>query len=423
MFKKINLKSEILKYILVLVSGTAIAQIISLSFTPLITSIYTPTQGGELGLFLRIVSVLAAFATLRYEIALPIVKNDSHSFRLYRLAFKTTLIVFVIALVVVIVPVGLSIQVNTAIFYLLIPIAILFLAIDNLGTHWAIRNKDYKRISYARITNSLAGSLSKVGLGWLGLGSAGLIIGMFVGGVLASCWFVIDFFKAKKVHNVKSNSPRNYLLAKEYKEFPLVSFPHVLMDLGRDLLIAVLILKLFSTEDYGLYDLSYRMLKVPMIFIGVAIGQVFFQRCSEKVMNKQDVLPIMFKSVKTLALLSIVPFSIIFLFGEEIFAYVFSEKWRNAGTYAEIMTPWLMVSFINSPISALPVILRKQKEFFILSFGSVILLIATLILPPIFFEMDIIKTLWIVSYTQTVYLLFLIYKIFGFAKEFKQKMD
>lgn len=421
MLKIFNLKSDFIKHIAVLMSGTVMAQMVGYFFSPIVTRLYTPEEASELGLFMRIVAIVAAFATLRYELALPITKNDSHSFRLYRIALKSAIIVSLISVILLVIPIGFSLEINSSIFYLLMPIAILFIAINNLGTNWAIRNKFFKSISYARISNSLGANITKVGLGWLNFGSIGLIIGMVVGAVIATFWFIYDFFRAKKKYNITSKSPRNYLLAKEYSEFPRVSLPHILMDLGRDLLIAVLLLKLFSKEDFGLYDLSFRMLKMPLIFVGVALGQVFFQRCAEKVNADEDIVPLITKAVKTLALLSIVPFSILFIYGEEIFAFVFGEEWRESGRFSEILVPWFMLNFISSPITTLPVILRRQVSFFKLAlFGSVLMILAIFI-PAWVFKTDIHITLWTLSLTMTVYLVFLIFKIFSYAKDANQK--
>jgi len=422
MFKKINLKSEFVKNIAVLMSGTVMAQFLGYIFSPIITRIYSPEEGAELGLFIRIVAIIAAFATMRYELALPIIKNDSHSFRLYRLALRMALIVVGIAALAVLIPFGMSIKIDAKIFYLLIPIGVLFTAINNLGTYWAIKNKIFETISYTRVTNSLVASLSKIGLGWLGFGSAGLIIGMVAGAVVSTFWFVRNFFRAKKEHNVSSNSPRNYLLAKEYKEFPKVNLPHVLMDLSRDLLVAILLLQIFSKEDFGLYDLSFRMLRMPLILVGVALGQVFFQKCAEKINNNEDVLPIMKQAVKTLVLLSIVPFTILFFFAEDIFAFVFGESWRGAGVYAEIMTPWFMLNFISSPITSLPVILRRQASFFKLAIFGSSLMILSIVIPYYFFKSNVQTTLWVLSLTMSVYLVFLIFKVFSYAKSANNKL-
>lgn len=416
MIKGLNLKSEIVKYILVLMSGTVIAQLISYLLAPVITRLYTPAEAAEMGLYVRIISVGAAIATARYELALPIIKNHTHAFRLYRFTLRVLVNVILACLIVVSIPAFLSNNASDAFFYLSIPVALGFLALMNLGTNWSIRQKKFKVITYSKITNSLSGNLAKVGLGFLGVGYVGLIIGTVVGLVLGGFFFLYDFFKSKNEHQVSTRSSRNFLIAKEYSEFPRINLPHTLMDLGRDLLVALIIWQLYEKEDYGLYNHSYQMLRIPLVLVGSAIGQVFFQKCAQMVNEGKDIYPLALKSVRTLTLLSIVPFSVIFFYGEEMFAFVFGEDWRGAGTYSEIMAPWFLVNFIASPISSLPLILRKQKAFFKIAVVGSVLMLAALALPKLIYDVSIETNLWILSLTQMVYLVFVIFKIFGFIR-------
>jgi O-antigen/teichoic acid export membrane protein len=419
MLSRLNLKSEFLKYIFVLMSGTAMAQVLGYVFAPIITRLYTPEEGAELGLYIRFIGVGAAMATLRYELAIPIPKNDVHSFRLYRVALATTLIVTVICFAILLIPSIISGKGESVLFYLMLPLGLLLTAIHNIGTNWSIRQKFFKSISLSKMTNSLFGNGMKVVFGFLHIGYMGLILGTIIGLVVSAFWFVRDFVRARKKYQISARSPRNRVLAKEYSEFPKINLPHVLMDLGRDLLVAVILLEIFSKEDFGLYDHSYRMLRLPLILMGTAIGQVFFQRCAEKINKGEDVVPLMKRSVGTLALLSIVPFAVIFFFGEELFAFVFGEDWKGSGTYSEIMAPWFLVNFIISPISSLPLILRRQRSFFLLAAGGSVLIILSLLLPYLMFDADIVTTLWIHSLLQAVFLMFVIYKVFGYAKEMR----
>ena len=163
------------------------------------------------------------------------------------------------------------------------------------------------------------------------------------------------------------------------------------------------------------------MLRLPLVLIGTSIGQVFFQKAAEMINRGENVFATAVKSVRTLTLLSIIPFAIVMLFGEFLFAFVFGENWREAGIYAEIMAPWLMINFIASPISPLPMVLNKQRQFFLMALFGTLLMLATLFLPKWIFDSSIYTTLYITSYSQTVYLIFVIFIIFGFAKGWKKK--
>lgn len=418
MIKKINLKSEFLKYVIVLMSGTFVAQLINLGLSvPLFRYFYTPEEAAEWGLFLRIIGVGGAIATARYEFAIPVAKINVHAFRLYRFALSTAIKVTLISAAAAIIPIALSDNSPDMLFYAVIPVGLFLTAYYSIGTNWAIRTKTFRSISLSKIANSSVGGGFKLLFGWMGTGYIGLIIGTIIGLIAANLWFFLDFFKSKKNYNVTAKSSRNKVLAKEYIEFPKVNLPHTLMDLGRDLLVAILFLALYEQADFGYYDQSYRILRLPLMLAGLAISQVFFQRCAEMHSKGQDIYPLILKSVKLLLLISIVPFTLIFFYGDEMFAYVFGERWRQAGEFSEIMAPWFMLNFIASPISFLPLVLRKQRQFFLMAAVGAILMILSINIPYYFYGTDVTVTLWVMSLSQVAYFVFVIFKIFQYVKQ------
>ena len=104
---------------------------------------------------------------------------------------------------------------------------------------------------------------------------------------------------------------------------------------------------LFDKEILGLYDFSYRMLRLPIILLGVSISQVLFKKSVDLINDKKSIYPIVRKTILMLFLLSIVPFGILFLYGSDIFGFIFGENWREAGRFSEIMSPWLMMNFMS----------------------------------------------------------------------------
>lgn len=414
--------SNFVKYIVVLMSGTMIAQVINLLLNVVLYKyFYNEIDNAEFGLFSRVIGVVAAVATARYEFAIPIAKADVHSFRLYRLALRLALISSGITGVVVLIPMAFQGNVNDVLFFALIPFGMLLTAYYSIGTNWAIRNKQFRSISLAKVTNSLAGGFVKLSLGWFGAGSIGLILGTVGGLLLSNLWFVRNYRVANSKYGVQFRSLRTKLLAKTYQDFPKVNLPHSLMDAGRDLLVALLIIELFAKTDFGYFNLSYSMLRMPLILAGFAISQVFFQRCSDQMNRGEDILPLVRKSVKLLILISIIPFGFIFFFGDELFVFVFSEQWRVSGELSQIMSLWFMFNFIASPISFLPLILKKQKEFFKIALFGSLTMILSLFIPEYFFDADIKTTLWSVSISQAFYFVFVIFKTFEYLKQARIK--
>ena len=194
MIKKINFKSNFLKSIIVLMSGTMIAQLINLALNVvLFRFFYNEIDNAEFGLFSRIVGVIAAVATARYEFAMPIAKANVHSFRLYRIAIRLAFISSGVTGMVVLIPVLLQGNVSDALFYGLIPFGMFFTAYYSIGTNWAIRNRQFRSISLSKVTNSVAGGAIKLSMGWMGSGYIGLILGMVGGVFLSNIWFFPNY--------------------------------------------------------------------------------------------------------------------------------------------------------------------------------------------------------------------------------------
>ena len=62
--------------VLTLMSGTAIAQGLTLGFAPVLTRIYKPEDFGVLGLYISIVGILSVIICWRYELAIVLPREN-----------------------------------------------------------------------------------------------------------------------------------------------------------------------------------------------------------------------------------------------------------------------------------------------------------------------------------------------------------
>jgi hypothetical protein len=68
-----------------------------------------------------------------------------------------------------------------------------------------------------------------------------------------------------------------------------------------------------------------------------------------------------------LALLGLLPFGAVLLWGDVIFAFVFGQTWGEAGAVAAVSAPLLLARFISSPTSAIAYRLDMQPQQFLFS--------------------------------------------------------
>lgn len=352
-------------------TGTAIAQIIAYLIYPVLTRIYSTADMGELGVYTRLVAFIAAFATARYEATLPVAKQDNHAFSLYRLSFRISLIVLSTVFLAGLSYFFLKSYHFSNYVFLLISVLSAYVSVwINLGTNWSVRKKLFRQISIQRMVNSVSVSAFRLLFGVLNWGAFGLIFGTLLGSFLSIFSFIRTFLSNKKSYPSAKDSKRMRVLAKSYKFYPTVYLPHVLLDLGVDLALAALIVEFYGKGVFGSYSYAYLMLKLPLSLFGQSLGQVFFNKSSELVNKKQTVYPLTLKTLRILFYISVVPFTVLFFFGSELFAFVFGERWTEAGKIAEILAPALMLNFIVSPISSLSLVLSKQKLMF--GFGLIV---------------------------------------------------
>ena len=143
--------------------------------------------------------------------------------------------------------------------------------------------------------------------------------------------------------------------------------------------------------------------------MGVSIGQVFFQS-AVKEKEKTGKARIIFKStVKTLFIIALPFFVALFFVVEHLFAFVFGETWRIAGTYSQILIPLFFIKLLSSPVSMINTVFEKQIYGLYI---SIILLVSNIgiIIGSYYFKLEPIAMFTILSIVLFIeYLLFLIH--------------
>jgi hypothetical protein len=82
------------------------------------------------------------------------------------------------------------------------------------------------------------------------------------------------------------------------------------------------------------------------------------------------------------------------------------------------MSFWLMVNFVISPVSSLPLILGKQKIAFSLGVVSALIQVIPLwVIPELYGNSEevFVKTLEVISYSQAVWLVFSFFVYYRFV--------
>lgn len=351
------------KSVATLTLGTAFAQALSVAAMPLLTRLYTPADFGSLAVFMAISGVVAIAVTLRYETAVLPAKNEQESATIVLLCLVCTAVLSILLI-------GMSTLLPTSALHLLsaddevaswLPAAVLTgasIAAMATAQAWLNRHKKYRQMAGLRVAQSTI----IIGLGLIfgttlryqqGLILAQMLACAVTAGIAlwyarsaAKCWRRADI---KSVTHIHANAPK-YLLFTALLDTITLQLP------------VVLIASWFSQDMAGQFSMAWRVLMLPMGLIGAAVGQVFLQHFAEVQTQPQAARNLLTRTWRTLLFVGFAPMFLIFIFGEDVFKWVFGDSWEEAGRIASIMAPMLLAMFISSPTSGTYIVLGLQRH-------------------------------------------------------------
>ena len=97
--KKI-IRNKFVKNVMIVASGTAGAQLVTMLFSPIITRLYGPEAFGMMGTFMAIVNIIVPVAALTYPIAIVLAKKDNNARAIVNLSIFLSIIIAFISLTI-----------------------------------------------------------------------------------------------------------------------------------------------------------------------------------------------------------------------------------------------------------------------------------------------------------------------------------
>ena len=372
-----------LRNVLLLAGGTALAQIIMIATSPIISRLFSPEDMGVLSVYTSILGMIAAFATLRFELAIPIADNDESAINVLSLSLIS---VAVVSIVVLVFTTTFANSITTILnaqslkpFLWLLSVGTIGIGVYTTFLHWTMRKRAYKDITRTKVNQGIAKVAVQITSGFVGLGPIGLILGEILGqafGIRAlSKSLLHEEMRVWREINIRSMKS----MASRYKKFPLVSSWSALLNTAGFSLPVLLLSSLYGAEVAGSFGFSQRIVSIPLNLIGVAISQVFFSEGAT--LSKEDpqkLLKLTVSTAKKLFLMGLLIAAILILFGPWLFAFVFGDTWREAGVYSQVLSIMLVTRFAVSPISHALLILEKQGTQFLLDLLRLVLIIIAL---------------------------------------------
>jgi lipopolysaccharide exporter len=366
LFAKLK-ESSFFKNILVVMTGTVIAQVIGFALSPVISRLYSPSDFGIFGSFYAIVRIIEAGTTLEYSQAIMLPKEKEHAINLFVLSCLCTLIIGFLCLIFCsIAPATVHSAMKTEgilVLLLLVLVTIVF-GINKSCQAWSVRVKAFKHTSASQVIRSVTSNGTKIGLGFLKGGALALIVSNILANILASLNLIrvlLPDFMALR------NSIRWKLikrLAKEYRDFPMYAASQNIINALSSGLPVLLLTHFYGISISGAYAFGVTVLKFPMEFILTSLRQVLFQKASETQHQRGSLSSLYVKITVGLFITTILPTVILIIWAPKLFVLVFGSQWSMAGELARSLIIWLAVVFCNLPAVLFARIIRIQRFVF-----------------------------------------------------------
>jgi O-antigen/teichoic acid export membrane protein len=347
-----------------LASSTVLGQGLVILVQPLLTRIYKPEDFGWWALYGSILSLAAVVINLRYEQAIQLPKEEPEARRLLLIAVGVGL--------------GLSLLIGAAFWFLrdnfsvwlgvpipgwfavLVGVGLACIALMQSGSMWALRLQRFGVLAQTKFQQGLWQALAQVGLGLLVKGPTGLLLGDVLGrlgGVQALLRLL-----PRSLEGVSWLSLRQ--TARRYRSFLVFGSSAALLTAASFHLPFIVLTAFFGTAAMGQFGLSYRITTIPVTLVAQSIGQVFFSRAAAA-RETPELARLTTQTATMLLAVGLPVFGALFVIAPQAFPLIFGSEWQEAGVYARLLAPYLLLSMVAQPLSTLLTVREWQRALLV----------------------------------------------------------
>ena len=359
-----------IRRVALLSSGVVFGQAVAALASPLLSRLYTPEAFGVFGVYSSLLGMIGTAVALRYELAVPVCKDDETAAEACLVSLLACFIT-VALLVPVIWATGPWLAAITAMpglrlgLWLLVP-SLLGWGLALPLNAWSICRGTYRTNALGRALQLTGQTVAQILSGLVMASGLGLVLGavlghlirlaLFVGSLPRSDWALLRSVRRGAIVRV----------AREQWRYPAYSSPSALLQSGTQFLPALLMAALYGPAVAGWFAFGQRLLEMPVALLSISASSVYLGevRGLDAVAVRQLFLRTAGRFL-ALGLLGMLP---LLLFGPQIFAIVFGEAWRTAGTMVQYLIPVQLARFVILPI-AQTLNLFGRQELHLLSAG------------------------------------------------------
>ncbi len=351
-----------IKEVVTLLSGSVLAQVITLVAYFVLLRIYSPADYGLYTIFFSYIEVLVIVSTCKYEVGVVAADNDHSAIALGRFALRLNYIVSLALLAVfsILATLGWLPGKFARLGWLAILISPMVFFIGNNRIFSAIYNRyhRYRAMATSDIVGASSGAVLKTLFGLLGMHSAGMPAGAVLGQASANINYRLGLRRIGLPYTTKaeereaarhqSNYPR-YVAPKDFISSFSANLPFLWLALY------------FDNAAVGLLAVATTFVIQPCNLIGGVFEKVIYARTAEAVREERPVVKDLARFVIGMMLAALLLAIVLWFFAEPLITLCFGNRWEGCGIYIRALLPWAVAVSGSLPLMFIPNIFGTQR--------------------------------------------------------------
>ncbi len=375
--------------VLTLLSSSGIVMVIGYLALGVITRLYLPAEIGIGKYFVTIMSLAGAVASLRYEDALMLPKEDQDAAVLIWLSTGVMLLNACLLAVLSVWSTEAAALLDfpaIAPYLPLIPLALICIRSGKIAEFWLVRKRAFRHISASHVSLTFAMVTGRIGAGVppVSANEAGHIGGFIFGNMISSVlliWFMLR--RNAAAIWAAFGWQRMIQAAVRYRRFALFSTPSAMIGIFMGHLVVLLVPFFFAAsvaeETLGFYGIAFAAIGIPMSYIAQSVAHPFFVSAAEAKLSG-NLASIASLVHRRLIMIGLFPALAVMLAGPDFFELWLGESFRKSGIYAIYISLWLVLASTVSPLTRVYDVTEKQRLDFLMALLYLVCLSGALVL-------------------------------------------
>ncbi|MBO4487959.1 MAG: oligosaccharide flippase family protein [Bacteroidaceae bacterium] len=363
--------SKLVREAATLVSGNALAQVITLAAYFVLTRIYTPDDYGLFNIFYSYIEVLIIFSTCKYELAIVVADDEREASAVAHFALRLNAVVAILLLTV-----ALALWLTGALpgnfallgwMVLLIPPMVFFCGTSRVYSFLYNRFHRYTMIAVSDSVNASVGAATKIVLGLVGFLHSGLPLGTVIGRAVANINYRLQ------MHNLslpKATVIESKSAAQKHRNFPFFVASKDLVNTFASNLPFLWAAIYFDRTEVGLFGLALTFTLQPVNILSAAFERVLYARTAEAVRERQPVMRLQRRFLFLLLVVALPVCVLAWFIAEPLFVFCFGDRWQGCGTFVQALLPLALTGLCTNSLMFISNVFSTQRaefDFYLIS--------------------------------------------------------